>query len=176
MDIFFTSKDIEALKRMNIRQALMQAINACYSLIGVYMIWKAIGLGLNNDSPIVVVLSESMSPGFVRGDILWLKPGKYTTGDMTVFQLYKDTIPIVHRSIKQFGKKTLTKGDNNRYDDVSLYRSGQYYLEPEDIKSCVVGYIPYFGMMTIWVNNIPYLRPILLTLMGVYVFITREEE
>jgi signal peptidase len=115
-----------------------------------------------------------MSPGFERGDILWLKPKAYTTGDMTVFQLYKNTIPIVHRAIKQFGTKTLTKGDNNRLDDVGLYRPNQYYLEPNDIKSCVYAYIPYFGMLTIWINTVPGLKPLILGVAGLLVFLNRE--
>lgn len=174
MDLFFSSKDIAALRRMNLRQILTQAINASYSVIGPYIIWKFVSLLLNNDSPIVVVLSESMSPGFERGDILWLRPKQYTTGDMTVFQLYKNTIPIVHRAIKQFGTKTLTKGDNNRLDDVGLYRPNQYYLEPSDIKSCVFAYIPFFGMLTIWINTVPGLKPLILTLAGLLVFVNRE--
>ena len=35
--------------------------------------WKASGLALNVDSPIVVVLSESMTPVFERGDLLFLE-------------------------------------------------------------------------------------------------------
>ncbi|KAF9762627.1 Signal peptidase complex catalytic subunit SEC11 [Nosema granulosis] len=174
MDLLFSSKDIAALRRMNFRQILTQAINASYSVIGPYIIWKFVSLLLNNDSPIVVVLSESMSPGFERGDILWLRPKEYTTGDMTVFQLYKNTIPIVHRAIKQFGTKTLTKGDNNRLDDVGLYRVNQYYLEPNDIKSCVFAYIPFFGMLTIWINTVPGLKPLILSIAGLLVFVNRE--
>ncbi|EOB14707.1 Signal peptidase complex catalytic subunit SEC11C [Nosema bombycis CQ1] len=159
---------------MTFRQILLQGVNAAYSIISPYIIWKFVSLLLNNDSPIVVVLSESMSPGFERGDILWLKPKAYTTGDMTVFQLYKNTIPIVHRAIKQFGTKTLTKGDNNRLDDVGLYRPNQYYLEPNDIKSCVYAYIPYFGMLTIWINTVPGLKPLILGVAGLLVFLNRE--
>ncbi|EOB11165.1 Signal peptidase complex catalytic subunit SEC11C [Nosema bombycis CQ1] len=174
MDLLFSSKDIAALKRMTFRQILLQGVNAAYSIISPYIIWKFVSLLLNNDSPIVVVLSESMSPGFERGDILWLKPKAYTTGDMTVFQLYKNTIPIVHRAIKQFGTKTLTKGDNNRLDDVGLYRPNQYYLEPNDIKSCVYAYIPYSGMLTIWINTVPGLKPLILGVAGLLVFLNRE--
>ncbi|EEQ82821.1 hypothetical protein NCER_100394 [Vairimorpha ceranae BRL01] len=174
MDLLFNTKDIAAFTRMGPRQILKQFINASYAIIGTYMLWKFISLLLNNDSPIVVVLSESMSPGFERGDILWLRPKVFEVGDMTVFQVYKNTIPIVHRCIKKFGNKTLTKGDNNRVDDVGLYRPNQYYLEPEDIKSCVIAYIPYFGMMTIWVNTIPAIRFIVLGIIGLSVFFTRQ--
>lgn len=174
MDIFFSTKNLHDIIKLGPRKFLKQCINASYAVMGTYMTWKLISLFLNNDSPIVVVLTESMSPGFERGDILWLKPKQYTTGDMTVFQLYKNTIPIVHRAIKQFGNKVLTKGDNNKVDDVSLYRPNQFYLLPEDIKSCVVAYIPFFGMLTIWINTIPAVKFLVMTLIGLNVLITRE--
>lgn len=152
----------------------MQFVNASYSIIGTYMIWKAIGLFLLNDSPIVVVLSESMEPGFRRGDILFLRPKEWDIGDMTVFQINKAEIPIVHRAIKIIGDQTLTKGDNNLRDDVPLYRRGQYMLERSDILSCVFGSIPFFGMITIWINTFPWLKTVVLFVIGLSVFVSRE--
>ncbi|KAM0675171.1 Signal peptidase complex catalytic subunit [Gurleya vavrai] len=178
LDMFLSQKDINTLKRMTIRQILLQMIHAAYSVMGTYMLWKAIGIFMNNDSPIVVVLSESMYPGFERGDILFLSPKKYIdykTGDMTVFQMNKNDIPIVHRAIKRFGNRMLTKGDNNKYDDVSLYRKGQYYLTEKDVLSRVVGNLPFCGMITIWVNSIPHMKFIAMTIIGLGVFFTREE-
>ncbi|KAF7683703.1 Signal peptidase complex catalytic subunit SEC11 [Astathelohania contejeani] len=174
LSLFFTSSEIQAFKRMSKRQLLIQITNASYAIIGTYMLWKLISLFLNNDSPIVVVLSESMSPGFERGDILILKPKNYTTGDMCVFQLYKGEIPIVHRAIKMFGNRVLTKGDNNQYDDVSLYRKHQLYLTERDIRSCVLATLPYFGMITLWISSVPYLKVVLMSLVGVGVFFSRE--
>lgn len=57
----------------------------------------------NTKSPLVVVLSESMSPGFERGDILFIRNDLKTTvrkGDITVFELKGKEIPIVHRALK----------------------------------------------------------------------------
>ncbi|KAM0687250.1 Signal peptidase complex catalytic subunit [Conglomerata obtusa] len=178
LDLFLSQKDINALKRMTIRQMLLQFIHAAYSVMGTYMLWKSIGIFMNNDSPIVVVLSESMYPGFERGDILFLSPknyNDYVTGDMTVFQINKEDIPIVHRAIKRFGGRILTKGDNNKYDDVSLYRRGQYYLTEKDVLSRVVGNLPFCGMITIWVNSIPNMKFIAMGLIGLGVLLTREE-
>ncbi len=58
---------------------------------------------MNNESPVVVVLSESMSPGFERGDILFLnmyRKDPIVAGDITVFKLKDRDIPIVHRVLK----------------------------------------------------------------------------
>ncbi|EJW02096.1 signal peptidase I [Edhazardia aedis USNM 41457] len=179
LDLFLSPKTILVIRQMTIRQMLIQFINAAYSVMGTYIIWKGIGLLLNNDSPIVVVLSESMSPGFERGDILFLRPKNryedYTVGDITVFQINKTEIPIVHRTIKRFGNNILTKGDNNRLDDVGLYRPGQRYLTEADVLSRVVANLPYFGMITIWANSIPGLRFVAMVLIGLGVFFTREE-
>jgi signal peptidase I len=175
LQYFVSESDIRTFKRLTLRQKLIQFVNAGYAIVGTYIIWKTIALLLNNDSPIVVVLSESMAPGFRRGDILWLANKDFSVGSMTVFQMNNGDIPCVHRCIRQFGDKYLTKGDNNRTDDVGLYRSGRSYLSPGEIKSTVVGYIPFFGNITLWINAVPAAKPLILGLVGISVFFTREE-
>ncbi|AFN82543.1 S26 Type I signal peptidase [Encephalitozoon romaleae SJ-2008] len=174
LEYIISEKDIRMLKRMSIRQKLVQFVNAAYSVMGTYMIWKMFSILLNNDSPIVVVLSESMSPGFERGDILWLANKDFSVGDMTVFKFGKE-IPCVHRCIKQFGGRYLTKGDNNLDDDVSLYPKGRNYLTRNEVKSIVVGYIPYFGWINLWINTIPGVKFAILAAVGLSVLFTREE-
>lgn len=175
LDMFLSSKEINHLRSLTYRQLLLQFITAAYAVMSTYMLWKGIGLFLNNDSPIVVVLSESMEPGFRRGDILFLRPKEWDIGDMTVFQLNKNEIPIVHRAIKIMKGQTLTKGDNNKRDDVPLYRPGQYMLEKEDIISTVFGYVPYFGMITIWINTFPWIKSVILLGIGLSVFLQRGQ-
>lgn len=179
LHLFFSQKTLNNVYRLTLRQLLLQGINGCYSVISTYMLWKLIGLFLANDAPIVVVLSESMYPGFERGDILFLRPkasyDDYETGDMIVFQMNKHEIPIVHRGIKRYGDRILTKGDNNRYDDVSLYRAGQRYLTERDVLSRIIANLPFFGMITIWINNIPYMKFITMAIIGLSVLLTREE-
>ncbi len=66
------------------------------------IIWKSLMLVTGSESPVVVVLSGSMEPGFHRGDILFLNLGKAParTGEIVVFNLDGRDIPIVHRVIK----------------------------------------------------------------------------
>lgn len=175
LELFVSQKTVASIRRMTYRQFLLQVINGFYSILGTYMLWKLIGVLANNDSPIVVVLSESMSPGFNRGDILFLTTKEYTTGDMAVFQLNKKEIPIVHRIIRKYGERVLTKGDNNWHDDTMLYRRGQYMLGPKDIVSVVFGNLPFFGILTIWVNSYSYLKLVIILLSGMSVFLEREE-
>ena len=62
------------------------------------VIWKVIQLFFNNESPMVVVLSGSMEPSMFRGDILvLLKKEEIEIGDVVVYQIEGEKIPIVHR-------------------------------------------------------------------------------
>lgn len=105
-----------------------------------------------SESPIVVVLSESMYPGFSRGDLLFLwndKQEPLRVGDIVVFQLDGKPIPIVHRIIKVHeneGKVNfLTKGDFNRVpDDMGIYNPGQIYLDQSRVIGKVKGYFGSF--------------------------------
>lgn len=55
-----------------------------------------------SESPVVVVLSGSMEPGFYRGDILFLHLGKapVRSGEIVVYNIDGRDIPIVHRVLK----------------------------------------------------------------------------
>lgn len=69
----------------------------------------------------------------------------------------------------------LTKGDNNDEDDLSLYAPGQQYLERrEDVVGIVKGFMPLVGMVTLAMNDYPWLRYILLGGMGLTALVNRE--
>lgn len=71
--------------------------------------------------------------------------------------------------------KLLTKGDNNLADDTELYARGQDYLErSKDIIGSVVGYVPFVGYVTILLSEHPWLKTVLLGLMGIMVVLQRE--
>lgn len=71
--------------------------------------------------------------------------------------------------------KLLTKGDNNQADDTELYARGQDYLtRTEDIIGSVKGYVPFVGYVTILLSEHPWLKTVLLGLMGVMVVLQRE--
>jgi len=66
------------------------------------MIWKSLMLVTSSESPVVVVLSGSMEPAYYRGDILFLtfyENDPIKPGDVVVFKLAGQDIPIVHRVI-----------------------------------------------------------------------------
>lgn len=70
--------------------------------------------------------------------------------------------------------KLLTKGDNNVADDTELYARGQDYIEREDIIGSVVGYIPFVGYVTILLSEHPWLKTVMLGMMGLVVVLQRE--
>ena len=54
------------------RQQLYQVLNLMLVVSTALMLWKGLGIIFNTESPIVVVLSESMEPAVHRGDLLFL--------------------------------------------------------------------------------------------------------
>ncbi|KAJ8654700.1 signal peptidase I [Lichtheimia ornata] len=171
------------LRRMNARQVALQVLNILTVISTALMIWKALGLTLNTESPIVVVLSGSMEPGFHRGDLLVLSmPSQdpVDVNDICVFKLPGRDVPIVHRVIKLHDdavtKKQylLTKGDNNARDDRGLYDPRQMWIHREHVVGKVKGFVPYVGMLTIMMNDYPWLKFALLGVVGLFVLVHRE--
>ena len=71
--------------------------------------------------------------------------------------------------------KLLTKGDNNVADDTELYARGQDYLDRKlDLVGSVRGYVPAVGYVTIMLSEHPWLKTVLLGMMGVMVMLQRE--
>ncbi|KAA1471928.1 hypothetical protein DENSPDRAFT_865423 [Dentipellis sp. KUC8613] len=186
------SDELKAMRRLGVRHVLLQILNFASVLASGLMIWKGLGLFTNTESPIVVVLSGSMEPAFYRGDLLFLTnpPNtRYQTGDITVYKIPGQDIPIVHRvlethdfPIKQKSsnatyapenQKLLTKGDNNYLDDVELYQ-GLDLLERKHIVGKVTGFLPYVGYVTIAMNDFPQLKYALLGGLGLLALIQRE--
>ena len=94
-------------------------------------------LSLWTESPVVVVLSGSMEPSMQRGDVLFLhKNTLVENGDIVVYELEGENIPIVHRVVTQQidengVKQLLTKGDNNNVNDRGLYKKKMLYIRED---------------------------------------------
>ncbi|KAJ4289387.1 Signal peptidase complex catalytic subunit [Collariella sp. IMI 366227] len=188
----------------NPRQAATQIMNFGLILSTAFMMWKGLSVITNSPSPIVVVLSGSMEPAFQRGDllVLWNRNlfSETNVGEIVVYNVKGKDIPIVHRVVRKFGAgfvgpyrsngyggdnigtdkaprpeaKLLTKGDNNAADDTELYARGQDYLNRKDIVGSVVGYMPFVGYVTIMLSEHPWLKTVMLGIMGLVVVLQRE--
>lgn len=80
----------------------------------------------------------------------------------------------IFRNDKNKTVKFLTKGDNNSVDDRGLYAPGQYWLSHKDVVGRARGFLPYVGMVTIFMNEYPKLKYAILAFLGLYVLIHRE--
>eukprot|EP00891_Asterochloris_glomerata_P008376 jgi/Astpho2/8376/fgenesh1_pm.00122_%23_26_t len=173
---------INDFKSMNKRQAVTQTITLGQIVTSALMIWKILVLLTGSESPVVVVLSGSMEPGFYRGDILFLNLGTapIRVGEVVVFNIDGRDVPIVHRVVKVHERlpggeiDILTKGDNNHGDDRSLYAPGQNWLNQKHIMGRVVGFLPYLGMVTIFMNDYPWLKYALIGTLGLFVLTSKE--
>ncbi|EXJ67760.1 signal peptidase I [Cladophialophora psammophila CBS 110553] len=78
-------------------------------------------------------------------------------------------------NLSKASPKLLTKGDNNVADDTELYARGQSYLDrKEDIIGSVRGYVPAVGYVTIMLSEHPWLKTVMLGIMGLMVILQRE--
>lgn len=69
--------------------------------------------------------------------------------------------------------KFLTKGDNNNVDDRGLYAPGQLWLTKKDIVGRARGFLPYVGIITIFMNEYPKVKvgPLVLSTIFELIFI-----
>ncbi|KAH9871999.1 Signal peptidase complex catalytic subunit [Plenodomus biglobosus] len=170
------------LSAMQPRQLATQLLNFALVLSTAFMMWKGLSVVSDSPSPIVVVLSGSMEPAFQRGDLLflWNRGMDTQVGEIVVYNVKGKDIPIVHRVVRRYGGgktplRLLTKGDNNIADDTELYATGQSFLNrKEDVIGSVVGFIPFVGYVTILLSEHPWLKQVMLGMMGLMVVLQRE--
>ncbi|KAF1921194.1 hypothetical protein BDU57DRAFT_592088 [Ampelomyces quisqualis] len=164
------------LSAMQPRQLAAQVLNFALVLSTAFMLWKGLSVASDSPSPIVVVLSGSMEPAFQRGDLLflWNRGLDTQVGEIVVYNVKGKDIPIVHRVVRRYGGgksplRLLTKGDNNIADDTELYATGQSFLNrKEDVIGSVVGFIPFVGYVTILLSEHPWLKQVMLGIMGLH--------
>jgi signal peptidase len=125
--------------------------------------------------------SGSMEPAFQRGDILFLSnlQERVDVGDIVVFKVAQRDIPIVHRVLRVHehvggGVDYLTKGDNNNIDDRNLYAPDQLWVHRDEIMGTAKASLPYVGMVTIVLNDYPWLKYVLVGVMGLFVLTAKE--
>eukprot|EP01132_Coremiostelium_polycephalum_P009958 gene9958-12210_t len=162
-------------------QIAQQIVNFGLIVSTALMIWKFLMIVSGSESPIVVVLSASMTPAFHRGDLLYLdmEDGPFRVGEIVVFKLEGKEIPIVHRIIEIHEKENgdvdiLTKGDHNNVHDRGLY-GGPNWINREHIIGRAKGYLPYVGMVTIVMHDYPQLKILLVAVLALIVLSTREQ-
>ncbi|CAO2833815.1 unnamed protein product [Amaranthus hypochondriacus] len=114
-----------------IRGLAVRVVTIGVIMTSFMMGWKAIMYISGCEPPLTVVVDDNMGPGFQQLQV----------------SLYQDNGEV----------RLLTKGDSNSMDDrTSLYAKDQYWItQHEHVMGKVIGYIPYIGMVMIFINKHP---------------------
>ncbi|KAJ3678108.1 hypothetical protein LUZ60_001911 [Juncus effusus] len=169
------------LMDVKLRPVLTQLVNLGMIVSTALIIWKGLICITGCQSPVMVVLTGSMEPGFKRGDLLFFNMNKEPihAGEIVVFDIDGHDIPIVHRVIEVHDKQDnrdidiLTKGDNNLVDDRDLYPRGQLWLNNQHIIGRAKGYLPYVGYVTIIMTEKPIIKYLLIGALGLLVITSK---
>lgn len=99
------SKTLQRIRTLSVFDILYYILKFVLSICTAYMHWNLLKLFLNNDMPGIVVLTGSMVPGFMRGDISAIRCTnnnlEVEVGDIVGYSLMHRPIPISHRIIEK---------------------------------------------------------------------------
>ena len=175
-------EELRTLRSMGKREVVTQLVSLGCVVTSALILWKILILVCFSESPIVVVLSGSMEPGYYRGDLLLLtSPSRpVAVGDICVFKLDGREVPIVHRihrvhEANDGERFILTKGDNNNGDDRNLYDPGQDWIKERNIVGRSTAYLPYVGFLTILLAENVALKVLVLAALGFFVITSKED-
>ncbi|KAK8597868.1 hypothetical protein V6N13_095264 [Hibiscus sabdariffa] len=167
------------------------------------IIWKGLICITGSESPVVVVLSGSMEPGFKRGQdipivhrviehmvrlyrllmvgsrqIVWSPDSSlFDDENLNCLNVKCETEAfhvLVHERRDSKEVDILTKGDANLGDDRMLYASNRQWLQQKHIMGRAVGFLPYAGWFTIIMKEKPVIKYILVGALGLLVITSKE--
>ena len=163
-------------KQVSRKKIIIAVVMISIAFLGSFLVYFILQITFNTESPIVVVISDSMEPQIHRGDLLFvmgiepenIKNGTIAEkdGDIIVFNAQglwstAPSEPIVHRVIDkyQIGDTWYfrTKGDANTIPDEAP-------IPETHIIGVVVGGIPYLGFVKIFLTESGLLIPLLVVI------------
>ena len=155
------------------KKIIISVIMLAFAFAGSFLIYFILQVSLNTTTPVVVVVSNSMTPNINKGDLLFVQGVEPSTirngtaidqdGDVIVFNAWglwsgAPQDPIVHRVIdKRFtgGKwEFRTKGDANSLPDPE-------WVSEDLVYGVVIGGIPFIGWVKIALTDSGLLIPLL---------------
>ncbi|MBD3196951.1 MAG: signal peptidase I [Candidatus Lokiarchaeota archaeon] len=151
------------------------------AILTPFLVYWLLQVTLNTSTPMVVVVSESMEPNLLVGDLLFLN-GKNPTdiqngtvenqqGDIIVFDSngvwpVPQNEPIVHRVVNKTNIDGVwyfkTKGDNNAVVDPG-------WVPESNIIGVVCGRIPFIGWLKIVLTESNLLIPLIVLIIGLLI-------
>ncbi len=164
-----TDKSKETKKPITKKKVIVAVILIVFAFFGSFLFYVILSVALNTDTPMVVVVSDSMAPKINTGDLLFLQgrdPEDIELGDVVVYDAPWEGAPdepIVHRvvGIRYNDEKDRyefrTKGDANDDKD-------EDWFPEQRIRGVVIGKIPYIGWVKIVLTDYGLFIPILIIL------------
>ncbi|NVM34925.1 MAG: signal peptidase I [Candidatus Lokiarchaeota archaeon] len=170
----FNEKKLKKKEKSSKKKIIIAIVLIIFLFSGSFLIYFIMQISLNTNTPMVVVVSGSMEPNLLKGDLLFLKGRDPATiksgtiegkeGDIIVFDarnlpgwIHPPSDPIVHRVIDKIydnGWLFLTKGDANPTPDDG-------WVPESRILGVVCGRIPYVGWVKILLTDSGLLIPLL---------------
>jgi len=116
------------------------------AILVIYVILNGVlPVVLSTRSPLMVVVSESMTPTLNVGDIIIVRgEASYKVHDIIVYHTPLYSKPIVHRIIGIKNGYFITKGDHNQFSDPGTIAPRQG-VSPDDVQGKVVFVVPKLG-------------------------------
>ncbi|MHA1669481.1 MAG: signal peptidase I [Promethearchaeota archaeon] len=176
------------------KKVIIAVILISFAFFGSFIIYFVLQVSLNTQTPIVVVVSGSMTPTINKGDILFVQgrdPSMIQSGsilekngDVIVFNAHglwssAPLDPIVHRVIDKWYENDTwyfrTKGDANSIPD-------PVQISEDKVIGVVIGGIPFIGWIKILLTESGLLIPLLVIISGLLIisiiwdFIKEEEK
>ena len=166
-----TSKDKskENKEPISKKKVIIAVFLILFAFLGSFLFYIILSIALNTDTPMVVVVSDSMAPKINTGDLLFLQgrdAEDIEEGDVIVFDAPWEGAPdepIVHRVVgKRYNDEKdryefRTKGDANNYKD-------EEWFSEHRIRGVVIGKIPYIGYIKIVLTDYGLFIPVLIIL------------
>ncbi|MFX0186107.1 MAG: signal peptidase I [Candidatus Hodarchaeota archaeon] len=167
--ITLKKKSADKKKPISKKKIIISLFLILFAFLGSFLIYFILQLALNTETPMVVVISDSMAPKINKGDLLFIQgrdPEDIEIGDVIVFDadgLWSGAPeePIVHRVVDR--RKVdddwefRTKGDANSDKD-------EEWIPEKRVKGVVIGRIPYIGWIKIVLADYGLFIPVLIIL------------
>ena len=130
--------------------AFWAIVGACVLITMVSLLYKGQGMSLFGYR-LSIVLTDSMSPSFHAGSLLFVKevsPTEIEVGDILAYQARNDV--VTHRVVKIDNESGhpffITQGDANAIPDTN-------WVSPDQIQGVAVLWIEHLGRFLLWLKN-----------------------
>ncbi|CAG9317831.1 unnamed protein product [Blepharisma stoltei] len=173
---------LNELKIKDKRIFVHKFINTSLLIATALMAWKGIKVCSNTDTPIVVIVNNSMIPAYYPGDMLliemWNSP-PLQAGDVIVYNFDGKESSIISRIMSIHEENNdyfiVTKGEKNESNDRAVLWNGKKFIQRKDVVGRVYFFVPYLGTIVIWLIDYPVLKYVLIVFMAIFIGLAAKQ-